>query len=467
MSKKFSIRRFSRDSRGNMAMMTALMMGVVMLGTGAALDYTMMANKSGDLQNVADAAVLAAARSGEDDIAKLQKIAEEVVKAHNLGQELKVTARYDDDHIVVDIASEYTPVMTGMFGDDGRKMSVQAASPLPTATPINLALVLDTTGSMEGANMNALKQAASALLTEMEDAESETRVSIVPFGQYVNIGYKDAKTDTRTWIDRGNEGVTKTHCWDQNKQVSKPTCKKVGKIKQAIWRDGKFRGYKWKDQWKCTGGKWEKERVCKKRTPQWHGCMGTRANDSWAKKAEFGGVKLPAALDEKCGTEVMPLSQNFGEMRKRVQSLTTSGTTYLPGGLAWGWRTLNKEIPYTEASSTKDPNLMTAMLFMTDGGNNRSRGDSSSNASGTKHEYSRDGGSSGLKLTKELCQAIKDDGIQVFVVAYQLPGATSTVSVLSECATDQQSFFEPDNAQELIDTFTDIAKLLNKTRLAY
>ena len=195
--------------------------------------------------------------------------------------------------------------------------------------------------------------------------------------------------------------------------------------------------------------------------------MGTRESDPKARQADYGGTKFPVAMNKRCGTPIMPLSTNFADMRTRVQSLTTSGTTYLPSGLAWGWRTLDKDLPYTEAASTTDPELMTAMLFMTDGANNRSRGRSSSKTDGTDHEYTRDGGAAGLKLTKDLCQAIKDDGIQLFVVAYQLPGADSTATVLSECATDSTTFFEPENAQQLVSSFRDIAKMLNQTRLIY
>ncbi|GLQ20429.1 pilus assembly protein TadG-related protein [Algimonas porphyrae] len=449
-----------------MAMMTALMMGVVILGVGAALDYTLMNNQSSDLQNMADAAVLAAARSGEDDPAKLQKIAQAVVNSHNVdGPKLTVKARLDGDIVVVDITSEHELLIPGM-GDEPKRVSVTSASPRPSTTPINLALVLDTTDSMHGANIAALKLASSALLTEMENVESETRVSIVPFSDYVNIGYKEKAKDNRHWIDRKDEGHSWKSCWDRTNWKGR-TCKKVGKTTHPVYKDGKFMGNQTRDKWSCTGGSKTIERVCGTHTKKWHGCMGTRENDKRAQQADYDGVKLPVAINQTCGTPIMPLSSNFAEMRTRVQSLSTRGETYLPSGLIWGWRTLDPELPYTEAASTRDPELMTAMLFMTDGANTRSRGKSSGNSSGTDHEYKKDGGAAGLKLTKDLCEAIKDDGIHVFVVAYQMPGKNSTAQVLSDCATDSSTFFEPENAQQLVSSFRDIAKMLNQTRLIY
>lgn len=409
-------------------MMTALMMGVVILGVGAALDFTLMTNQSSDLQNMADAAVLAAARSGEEDDETLQKIAQAVVDNHNTtGAELTVTARLDGDIVVVDITSKHEMIVPGMLGTEPQTISVTSASPLPTSTPVNLALVLDTTGSMAGSNIAALKLASNALLTEMESAEAETKVSIVPFGQYVNIGFEEKSKDKRGWINRGKEGQS------------------------------------WKSCWINHGG----QTVCSNGVHKWRGCMGTHTDTKTAAGASAGSAKFPAAIDAYCGSEVMPLSTNFTAMKTKINSLTTGGTTYLAGGLAWGWRTLDKSAPYTEAAASTDPNLMSAMVFMTDGANNRSRGDSYWSSSGVKHNRGSDGGKAGLDLTKELCKNIKASGVKVYVVAYKLPNAKSTADVLSECASSQDTFYEPESAAELIDTFKGIARNLNEARLVY
>ncbi|MEM9599469.1 MAG: TadE/TadG family type IV pilus assembly protein [Pseudomonadota bacterium] len=427
MFARSSIHSFARDTRGNMAMMTAVMMGVAILGVGAALDFTLMTNQSNDLQNMADAAVLAAARSGEEDNAKLQKIAQAVVDSHNLdGAELTVKARLDGDVVVVDISATHDLMMPGLMGSDPKPISVTSASPLPTSTPVNLALVLDTTGSMRGSNIAALKLASNALLTEMETAEAETKVSIVPFGQYVNIGFEEKNKDSRNWIDRGKEGQSWTSCW---------------------WQNG--------------------QQYCNTGTHRWRGCMGTHTDNAMASRAAVGSGRFPAALDVSCGSVVTPLSTDFTAMKTKINALTTGGTTYLAGGLAWGWRTLDKSAPYTEAAASTDPNLMSAMIFMTDGANNRSRGDSYWSSSGVKHNRGSDGGKAGLDLTKDLCRNIKASGVKIYVVAYKLPNAKSTADVLSECATSQDTFYEPESAAELIDTFKGIARNLNEARLVY
>lgn len=428
MLNRFTARRFRKDSDGNVAMMTALAMVVLLMGAGAAVDYSLLSNQSSSLQNVSDAAVLAAATSGETDEGKLLEIAQSVIELHHPDAEnLSVAVKLVEGIVVVDVTSTREVIMKGFFGDDPKPISVRSASPMPSSGPVNMALVLDTTGSMAGSNIIALKLATTSLLNTLETAESETHVSIVPFGQYVNVGYQPANTDNRNWIDRKDEGDTEQECWTN----------------------------------------WWGNQSCYNYTVTWNGCMGTSVDNQRARRAATGVGKLPAAYNEFCGSEIMPLSNDFTAMRAKIASLTTGGTTYLPSGLVWGWRTLERQKPYTEAKDIDTDNLTSAMVFMTDGANNRSRGNDGYDSSGPKHRYYADGGAGGLQLTKDLCDGIKADGIKIYVVAYQLSHGSTTSTTLKDCASDDESFFEPDNSQQLIDTFDNIASSVNEARLVY
>lgn len=117
MLNRFTARRFRKDSDGNVAMMTALAMVVLLMGAGAAVDYSLLSNQSSSLQNVSDAAVLAAATSGETDEGKLLEIAQSVIELHHPDAEnLSVAVKLVEGIVVVDVTSTREVIMKGFFG---------------------------------------------------------------------------------------------------------------------------------------------------------------------------------------------------------------------------------------------------------------------------------------------------------------------------------------------------------------
>lgn len=461
-------KKYCENTQGNVAVISVIATVPLLLGIGVVLDYSFVSERRQSLQTMNDAAVLAASMSGEKKVKQLALVAEMVANANNVsGIDFEIDVKLEKKDVIVNLSAEYEPLFGSILRMKNVPYSTSAVSPLPSSVPINLALVLDSTLSMKGDNLEALQDATESLLDQLEDEESETRVSIVPFGQYVNIGEEKVEKDTRKWIDRGNEGVKTTSCYYKWKEIVKPTCVKVGKETYPVYDvEGNFVKYRTRDKKKCSGGKWEKEKkqTCKTKAPKWNGCMGTRTSFNKAREAAVGVTKLPAALDVKCGEELLPLSTDFKEMRKTVKKLKASGTTYIPGGLVWGWRTLNPELPYQQASSS-DSGSHNAMLFMTDGDNVVSRGDGSSNTSGVRHNYRKDSGAGGEALARDLCKEIKKDGIQIYVVAYKIPGAKKSDPILKNCASSPANFFEPESSKELLDVFNAIAGDLNRTRL--
>jgi Flp pilus assembly protein TadG len=67
---------FKKDESGGMAISFGVVSTVLLLGAGIAIDFAGLASKRQNLQNYADAAVLAAAVSGETTQAKLLSVAE-------------------------------------------------------------------------------------------------------------------------------------------------------------------------------------------------------------------------------------------------------------------------------------------------------------------------------------------------------------------------------------------------------
>ena len=126
----------------------------------------------------------------------------------------------------------------------------------------------------------------------------------------------------------------------------------------------------------------------------------------------------------------------------------------------WGWRALTPEAPLTEAASNL-PDTVSAIIFMTDGFNTKSQ-------TGIRHDgWVRD---SGVTLGATLCENIKNDGIHMYTVAYDMPtiaDAETTKTMLRNCASNASSSYTPDNAAQLESDFKEIGNKLKTVRLKY
>ena len=77
------LNRFKNDTDGNVAMMFAGTALTLILGIGAAIDFGSASNRKQDLQDMIDAATLAAAKANSIDQSELQTVVDTVVREHN------------------------------------------------------------------------------------------------------------------------------------------------------------------------------------------------------------------------------------------------------------------------------------------------------------------------------------------------------------------------------------------------
>ena len=411
--------------------------------------------------------LLTAAKMRDASDAELRAAVEEVVARHNVDNlDLSITVTPSDDDIRVQITSTSQNTFMRVKDNGEVDVSVDAAASRAKLTPINLALVVDTTESMGGDNISALKAAVKGMVEQLDTPGNKTRMSLVPFGQYVNVGIDQGKPGSRTWIDMGEDyGKTHEHCYRPSIQIEAPVCQTVGTITYEDIRDGRNFGTKTRDDVQCEGGKYEQgEETCTTITRDWHGCMGSRKGGLGEQPAA-GGKRIPAALDIWCGSPVVPMTKDLSRIGTAADSLTVRGKTYMPSGLLWGWRTLEPSLPYSEASAFQKKGTKEALVIMTDGYNTRARG-TNDDKQDHLHENTTDI-SDADKVTAKMCEKIKKEDIELFVVAYRFPGSDSAQALLEACATSPSHFFEPDNAAELASDFLEVASMLDNTRLIY
>jgi len=107
--------KFKSDQRGSIAVVSAVSISVILLLTGIALDYTSMTNTQNKLQNAADSAALAAAVSGEYEVAELKAIATETAAANYSGEfDLNLELLNSGESLTVEISANYPLMFMGI-----------------------------------------------------------------------------------------------------------------------------------------------------------------------------------------------------------------------------------------------------------------------------------------------------------------------------------------------------------------
>lgn len=134
---------------------------------------------------------------------------------------------------------------------------------------------------------------------------------------------------------------------------------------------------------------------------------------------------------------------------EKVKNYTNAVDDYPKGGtdayspLVEAWFRLRKSNP-TEAEAHEEngsKNFERFILFMTDG---EMTGNSSYfNASIDKN-------------VRNTCDAIKADGIQIYTIAFVAPARGK--SLLQHCSSSNSHYYEPDNMQQLVEVFGEIAR---------
>lgn len=185
-------RSFQRDQGGNVAMMWALM-GAVLVGLiGITVDFTRAQALRNQMQNAADGAALVAERSSNRPIAERTAAARAFFDAEMGGAApanvtFNVVQLQTGGHQVS--ATMPMPLsLARIIRPEDWDIAVEAVAEANASPPIEVALVLDNTGSMAN-DMNALRSAASQLATDLLSLDGDTvQVALVPFVAQVNIG---------------------------------------------------------------------------------------------------------------------------------------------------------------------------------------------------------------------------------------------------------------------------------------
>lgn len=406
-------RRFMSNDRGATAMIFGLTLVPVVLFAGAAVDYSRATDAKAQLQRALDTTVLTlATRSRHLEDAQLVSVGEEIfrnVAAPRADVEFgAIEIVRSEEEIVVRGSVSVRNAFMSVAGMQTTTIGAMSAASDGGDKKIELALVLDNTGSMSSLNrMTELKVASNNLLETLNRAapdEDTIRVSIVPFDVGVRVDpnahrYAD-------WVRFNSQG--------QRQQ---------------------WRGY-----------------IVDRDQPYYTGAEpAVAANPATLYPARAGNPDL---------APIVPLTSvrsGHGSLRSAVSAMRPNGCTNITIGAAWGLATLRPDGPMPGARPLGADGVEKIMILLTDGDNTESRyvvGRSCNEYFGAPINPS----------TLAACESAKTDGVTVYTVRLTAGNA----ALLRDCASTGQNgqplYFDVRNASELNGVFQSIAQLILSTR---
>jgi Flp pilus assembly protein TadG len=506
----------ARDESGAAAIIFAVALVLLAPLTLGVFDLYIAANQKQKLQDALDAAALYAARSSAQTQREINEIGQRALRANlsTFPGSALVTSSFVLDGPKVVGSAEMTPmaVATGFFQHTNVKAGAEV---LRAMDRLEVALVLDNTGSMSGTKLATLKTAAKELVDKLEaagsrsTAEDPIQISLVPFSSTVrvaeNVSVKNYNTSTRTgpgipnWLDsraRGHNaaagGSVDIFTTTNTDRFAVLKSMKGGQVwggcvesrrqpydikdtaPNSTDVDSYFVPYFAPDEPDDTSVWWSWVRYDNNYIPD---------KSSGGFKEKQGNVAkykdaTPSDGGPNRGCDLEPLTRlttDMDDVKSAIDDMKAVGNTNIPMGLVWGWHTLSPNAPFADGVAYGTRNHRKIIILMTDGDNVASTGnyENDSQYSGIGYIWQNllgiKSGSSSARTNamngrlELLCENIKAKDIVLYTVRVEVK--TGSSDLLENCATDKKKFFDVQNVSQLGEVFDAIAGSIDNLRL--
>ncbi len=444
---------FARDERGTTAMIFALTIAIVVSMVGGAVDYGRAVKIRDQMQNAVDAAILAAARSWQLDgnvVAAQQRAIAFYNRNKPFEIESTITAFSSDpvrNALVLEAAAVVPAPFLSLVRVEGLTVQARAEALLAVGgnSEINLeiAMMLDVTGSMSGSKIVDMKAAAKDLIDIVvwdDQSQFTSRVALAPFAESVRV--------PSSWMTtvRGAE-------------LSSGTSTTTGH------RNYRFTNANGNQKTYALNGSCVTERT------------GTsKYTDAAPSVAKVGRLYTNGgSCQMSADNEIIPLSADRTMLKAKIDGLDIAGSTAGQIGTAWAWYLLSpnwasvfpagrRPVAYGTPATNK------IAILMTDGEYNTGycNGVNASNSNGSNDSQINCNMTNGTSPTQaaSMCTAMKLTGITVYTVGFELGGNATAITTLRNCATDVSKFYNAEDGSALRAAFRDIALQIATLRLS-
>lgn len=443
---------------------------------GLAIDVGRWTSATDQTISAADAAVLAAGRALQTNGGDKQSaisIAQQVYHAAVAGRDASVTDAISFDVTgnglsvqAIGNASINTKFM-GILGVHKLSIFDENSTNRPTANisigqnagmNVEVAMMLDVSGSMcnnpgydqpckMGRKLDAMKEAASDLVNIVvweKQSEYTSRISIVPFSG-------DVQPPAAFLDDAGNKAAPFVRS-------------------QTTIRNGR------------------------RRTTNYYfapsKCLAERGGDAATSdiapssdhplRIAYHKTNAQTDTTSSCAihsdSEIMPMTYSKVALLDRIAALQGQGGTAGHVGTAWAYYMLSpkwngKQNIVSKADAFGTKTTRKVAVLMTDGEYNYTY-DSDAGPSSSSELGSGDGGAGSINSASSaaqaiaICTAMKNDGIEVYTVGFELGGNQTAINTLTNCATSPAMAYRANDGEELKKSFRDIALQISKLYLS-
>jgi Flp pilus assembly protein TadG len=452
-------RQLCGDRSGGVTIFFGLCVFALIGSVGLAIDYGRVLKVRTTLQAAIDNGVLAAARQRAMQTSDAEAYLQAYIKENwkkPFGSQIATATLTEIGQNAVRGDAETVVPMAFMQLLGTKTVSVKAtAQGAFGQRPTEVALVLDTTGSMAGSKLSDLQSAAKGLINAAyvdPAAASKIKFAIAPFSDYVNVGIA---ARANSWMSVPVDySSTTNQC-----NTTSPVISKSGCSMQTLtgYNDGMPYTYQSEVCTSYTYG--SPVTTCGPQTVDYkfYGCVGSRAYPFDVQQPRADASKpVPGLLNTWCNSEVTRLTNDKSKLFGSIDGFVAQNETYLGVGLIWGWRLVSHEAPFADGSNpTSGVATRKAIVLMTDGANTRSP---------TYPEHYGWDATQANSLTTELCANIKKANVEIYAIAFNVTDTTS-LSLLKSCATGTPYFYNANSTTELLASFKAIGSSLSVVAL--
>lgn len=399
------------------ALKFALLLPLVLIGVGIAVDMSRMVHAKSLMQDAADMAVLLGATEKSADNKQWDKEGVRAFKAQSKQLQLKgmpavSLAEKNDGTIVIEASGRLKPKFMQIFGHPRLDVSVDAAVGLkgPPADKIEVVLVLDFSDSMiSNSKVDRLKSTVNLFLDDLVDFQNkgvDVKVGLVPFaGMVYGTFERGAIVTTPLFPDNDGSGSTFTGCTGDRLHPANAT------LNPPVDNDSKW------------------------------GISADGTDQNTIDKCEDHGYAAKNLV-------IQPLTSNINSLRTEISGMVPTYNTHVALGLSMGSHMLTPNMPFAGAASFSDTTTKKVLILLTDGAQTR-------RAFGPGNTKSS---SAGVDNLVSLCNELKSRNVTIGTIAYDLSGNASIsgdeLDKIRNCASDSALSFMPDaSLQSLTEAF--------------